>query len=190
MHDGTRHENDRSTNQTHARDSSKTCVQCLSPTRFTEFVVDQLEACGPITSKRMFGGVGIYAGDLFFAILDNDVLYLKVDDSNRADFERVGSGPFRPYGDDSEVMQYYNVPVDVLEDATELGRWAAKAIAVARAKKGGQAEAARACEEVGRGEAAGEEDDATCEKGEAPGAKGAAEIVQASASGRGGQERR
>jgi len=103
--------------------------------RFTEFVVDQLEACGSITSKRMFGGVGIYAADLFFAILDNDVLYLKVDDSNRADFERVGSGPFRPYGDDSEVMQYYNVPVDVLENATELGRWAAKAIAVARAKK-------------------------------------------------------
>jgi DNA transformation protein and related proteins len=105
--------------------------------RFTEFVVDQLEACGPITSRRMFGGVGIYAADLFFAILDNDVLYLKVDDSNRADFERVGSGPFRPYGDDSEVMQYYNVPVDVLEDATTLGRWAAKAIAVARAKKAG-----------------------------------------------------
>ena len=103
--------------------------------RFTEFVVDQLEACGPIASKRMFGGVGIYADDLFFALLDNDVLYLKVDDSNRADFEAAGTGPFRPYGDGGEVMQYYEVPVDVLEDATELGRWAAKAIAVARAKK-------------------------------------------------------
>jgi hypothetical protein len=32
-------------------------------------------------------------------------------------------------------MQYYEVPVGVLEDADELGRWAAKAIAVARAKK-------------------------------------------------------
>ena len=103
--------------------------------RFTEFVVDQLEACGPITSRRMFGGVGVYAGDLFFAILDNDLLYLKVDDSNRGDFERVGSGPFRPYGDDSEVMQYYNVPVSILEDADALTRWATKAIAVARAKK-------------------------------------------------------
>jgi DNA transformation protein and related proteins len=106
--------------------------------RFTEFVVDQLEACGLITSKRMFGGVGVYADDLFVAILDNDVLYLKVDDSNRGDFERVASGPFRPYGDDSEVMQYYNVPVSVLEDADALTRWAAKAIAVARAKKAGK----------------------------------------------------
>ena len=107
--------------------------------RFTAFVVDQLEACGPITARRMFGGVGIYSGDLFFAILDNDILYLKVDDSNRADFARVGSGPFRPYGDDSEVMQYYNVPADVLENADDLARWAVKAIAVARAKKAGKA---------------------------------------------------
>lgn len=106
--------------------------------RFIEFVVDQLDACGAITSKRMFGGVGIYAADLFFALLDDDVLYLKVDDSNRADFEAAGMGPFRPYGPGGEVMQYYEVPAGVLEDATELGRWAAKAIAVARAKKAGK----------------------------------------------------
>ena len=102
-----------------------------------DLVVDQTKACARITSRRMFGGVGIYAADLFFAILDNDVLYLKGDDSNRADFERVGSGPFRPYGDDSEVMQYYNVPVAILEDARSLSQWAAKAIAVARARKAG-----------------------------------------------------
>jgi DNA transformation protein len=101
--------------------------------RFIEFVVDQLEACGPIASKRMFGGVGLYAADLFFALLAGDVLYLKVDDSNRGDFEVAGAGPFRPYGDGGGVMQYYEVPVAVLEDADELGRWAAKAIAVARA---------------------------------------------------------
>jgi DNA transformation protein len=102
---------------------------------FIEFVVDQLEGCGPITWKRMFGGVGIYAADVFFAILTNDVLYLKVDGSNRGDFERAGSGPFRPYGDDSEVMQYYNVPVAVLEAADDLLPWARKAIAVAKAAR-------------------------------------------------------
>jgi len=103
--------------------------------RFIEFVVDQLEACGPITSRRMFGGVGIYAADVFFALVDNDVLYLKVDDSNRPDFVAAGTGPFRPYGAGGEVMQYYEVPAGVLENAVELGRWAAKAMAVARAKK-------------------------------------------------------
>ena len=109
--------------------------------RFVEFVLDQLEASGPITSRRMFGGVGIYTGDLFFALLSNDVLYLKADDSNRADFEAAGTGPFRPYGEGGQVMQYYEVPADVLEDAAELCRWAAKAIEVARATKKAKAPA-------------------------------------------------
>jgi DNA transformation protein and related proteins len=102
---------------------------------FVAYVVEQLEPVGAITPRRMFGGVGVYAGDLFFALIDDDVLYFKVDDSNRGDFERAGSGPFRPYGPGGEVMQYYTVPALVLEDADELARWAAKAIAVARAKK-------------------------------------------------------
>jgi DNA transformation protein len=102
---------------------------------FISFVVEQLEGAGAITTKRMFGGVGIYAGDLFFALLSRDVLYLKVDDSNRADFEAAGTGPFSPYGPGGETMQYYEVPAEVLEDADELCRWAAKAMVVARAKK-------------------------------------------------------
>jgi DNA transformation protein and related proteins len=110
---------------------------------FLAFVLEQLDAVGPMTAKRMFGGVGIYAGDLFFALLDDDVLYLKVDDSNRADFEAAGAGPFRPSGPGGEVMQYYNVPVSVLEDADELGRWAEKSIAVARAKKASKPRAGR-----------------------------------------------
>ncbi|HEY2153657.1 MAG TPA: TfoX/Sxy family protein [Vicinamibacterales bacterium] len=102
---------------------------------FTAFVVEQLDSVGAITPKRMFGGVGIYADGIFFAILDNDRLFLKVDDSNRADFIAAGKGPFQPYGPGGETMQYYEVPVAVLEDVDELGRWAAKAIAVAVAKK-------------------------------------------------------
>jgi len=102
---------------------------------FTDFVVEQLDGCGPITTKRMFGGVGIYSGDVFFAIIADDVLYLKVDDSNRKDFVRAGSGPFRPYGDERETMGYYNVPVSVFEDADELARWGRKSIAVATARK-------------------------------------------------------
>jgi DNA transformation protein len=80
----------------------------------------------------MFGGVGIYAGELFFALIADDTLYFKVDDSNRPEFEARGMGPFRPYGDDGEVMQYYRVPEDLLEDTEVLGTGAEKAISVAR----------------------------------------------------------
>ena len=102
---------------------------------FTDFVVEQLEGCGVISTKRMFGGVGIYCGETFFALIDNDILYLKVDDVTRPDFEALGSQPFRPYGDDRETMQYYNVPASILEDAAELTKWGRKALAAAERKK-------------------------------------------------------
>ena len=102
---------------------------------FTDFVVEQLDGCGVISTKRMFGGVGIYCGDTFFALIDNDVLYLKVDDINRPQFERAGSGPFKPYGEDGEAMQYYNVPAAVLENADELAKWGRTAIEAAKRKK-------------------------------------------------------
>jgi DNA transformation protein len=79
----------------------------------------------------MFGGVGVYAADLFFALLADDTLYFKVDDQTRPDFEHRGMTPFQPYGEGGEVMQYYEVPADVLEDPVLLSSWVEAAIAVA-----------------------------------------------------------
>jgi len=95
-------------------------------------VLDQLEDLGDLTSKKMFGGVGLYCRGLFFGIIARDELYLKVDDRNRSDYQRAGMRPFKPYRDRPGTMRYYKVPLDVLESAPELGRWARKAIGVAR----------------------------------------------------------
>ena len=102
---------------------------------FAAFVVEQLEGCGPIVTRRMFGGLGVYSGETFFAIIDDDILYLKADDTTREDFVRAGGQPFRPYGDDRESFNYYEVPVAVLEDASELAKWGRRSIAVAIAAK-------------------------------------------------------
>lgn len=102
---------------------------------FRTFVIDQLGRVVPrIRARSMFGGVGIYAGDLFFALLADDTLYFKVDDSNRPDFKALGMSPFLPYGDEREVMQYYQVPADLLDDPDALRPWAEKSIAVAATK--------------------------------------------------------
>jgi DNA transformation protein len=102
---------------------------------FRTFVVDQLSRVVPqVRARSMFGGVGIYADKLFFALIADDTLYFKVDDSNRPDFERQGMRPFQPYGEGGEVMQYYQVPADLLEDSDALLGWAEKAIAVAAKK--------------------------------------------------------
>ena len=91
----------------------------------------------PVTAKSMFGGVGIYAQGLFFALVAEDRLYFKVDDATRPDFERFGMEPFRPFGEDS-AMGYYEVPADVVEDADQLASWVAKAIDVAGKAKSGK----------------------------------------------------
>jgi DNA transformation protein len=108
----------------------------VSPS-FRTFILEQLgRSVRDIRARNMFGGVGIYGDGFFFALIDEDTLYFKVDESNRPDFEARGMGPFQPYGEDGETMGYYRVPEDLLEDAEVLGEWAEEAISVARRKKG------------------------------------------------------
>ncbi|MDI1445270.1 TfoX/Sxy family protein [Polyangium sp. 6x1] len=103
---------------------------------YIDYVLEQLRPFGPVTPKRMFGGAGLYRDGLCFALIDNDALYFKVDEQNRADYVGRGRGPFRPYPDKPEYeMGYYDVPGDVLDAPEELARWAEKALAVAAAKK-------------------------------------------------------
>ena len=102
----------------------------VSP-EYRDYVLEQLARVTPVTSRSMFGGVGIYADGLFFALMDDDNLYLKVDDGNRGDFEAIGSEPFRPFGDE-RAMQYYELPADVLEDVDALRGWVEGALDVAR----------------------------------------------------------
>jgi DNA transformation protein len=101
---------------------------------FRDFVLEQLRRVAPVTSRAMFGGVGIYANGIFFALIDDDVVYFKADDETRADFIAAGSKAFSPYGDDNYSMQYYELPADVLEDEEALTSWMRKSLDAARRK--------------------------------------------------------
>ena len=98
---------------------------------FKDYVLAQFEELGDVTARAMFGGIGLYKGDLFFGIVAGDVLYLKADDENRPAFEKAGMPPFQPFEGRSGTMQYYQVPVEVLESPTELAKWAKASVAVA-----------------------------------------------------------
>src|SRR5215469_16084702 len=104
---------------------------------YREFVLEQLGRVTPVTGRSMFGGVGIYAHGLFFALIAEDRLYFKVDDATRREFEKRGMEPFRPFGEDS-AMGYYEVPADAVEDVNHLETWMRKAIDVATAAKRGK----------------------------------------------------
>lgn len=100
---------------------------------YRTFVLEQLNRALPsVRARSMFGGVGLYAGDVFFALIADDVVYLRTDESSRAEFESLGMEPFRPFAEHGPVMSYYQLPEEILEDADELRRWADRAIAGAR----------------------------------------------------------
>jgi DNA transformation protein len=99
---------------------------------YLTFVLDQLRSVLPaVRERRMFGAYGLYAGELFFAVVDDDALYLKVDDETRGDYERRGMPPFQPM-EGMASMNYSQLPEELLEETEALRPWVERAIEVAR----------------------------------------------------------
>lgn len=107
-------------------------------TEYVNWLLDQLSSLGSLRVKAMFGAYGIYCDELFFAIISDDVLYVKVDDTNRSEFLAEGLQAFSyPMKDGSfNQLSYYPLPEEVFENTELLRVWAHKGIAAAlRAKK-------------------------------------------------------
>ena len=102
---------------------------------FIEYILDQFSTWDDVTARKMFGGAGLYHDGKMFGLIADDVAYLKVDASNKKDFEDAGSAPFKPYADKPVVMSYYEIPPDVLENSEELIKWAEKSLAIQKKKK-------------------------------------------------------
>ena len=106
-----------------------------------DFIRDLFAPFGPVTVRRMFSGAGIFADGLMFGLVVRDVIYLKVDDANRSDFEREGSAPFtytrgKKSGRPSQhALPYWRLPERLYDDADELALWARRAFAAAERKK-------------------------------------------------------
>jgi DNA transformation protein and related proteins len=104
---------------------------------YRTYIVEQLAALPALSTRRMFGGLGIYSDAWFFALIDDDVLFFKVDDSNRDDYVSRGMKAFMPFPGQPS-LGYFQVPPDVIEEAEELARWARRSVDVAKNKKGPQ----------------------------------------------------
>ena len=96
-----------------------------------ESLINQFAALGDITSRPLFGGVGLYWNNVIFAIVFGEKLYLKVDEQSRDDFVRKGMGPFRP-NERQTLKSYYEVPPDVVTETENLLSWVKEAIRAAQ----------------------------------------------------------
>jgi len=108
---------------------------------FHDHVVRDLLAHLPeITSRVMFGGWGLYQSGVIFGIIAGGELYFKVDDTNRADFERSGSQPF-VYAQGNRkpaAMSYWAVPGEIMEHKEKLREWVERSARVSRRARRGK----------------------------------------------------
>lgn len=104
---------------------------------FKDFIKDQLGAFGSVRIRNMFGGAGVYAGDVMFGLIAADTFYLKADETTKAAFEEEGMRPFAytAKGGKSVAMSYWEAPPRLLEDPGELAEWAREAHRIACAAK-------------------------------------------------------
>ena len=102
---------------------------------FVEYALRQLRILGPVFARPMFGMHGLYCEERIFAVIDDDVLYFKVDESTRPDYVAAGMGPFAPLAGKKTGGKYYELPLDVLESREKLALWGKRALAAAGAPR-------------------------------------------------------
>lgn len=103
---------------------------------FLRFVRECLADLGPVTTRGMFGGAGVYADGVMFGLVASDVLYFKVDAETALAYEAEGARPFTYDGKSKSVqMSYWQVPDRLFDDGQEMIAWAQQALNVARRAK-------------------------------------------------------
>lgn len=90
-------------------------------------VLAHLAGMARMSSRRMFGGIGLHAGARLFGIVWKGDVYLRADDGMRRSLAQGGGAPFRPYR--GVVTAYWSLPAAVLGDKRRMRAWARRAIA-------------------------------------------------------------
>lgn len=100
---------------------------------FVEFLLEQLSPLGDVSARRMFSGLGLYLNGRIFALMFEDAIYFKTDDTSRPEFEAAGLRPFSYDRADRTVTvtSYYEPPAGAIDNPELLCGWARQAIEAA-----------------------------------------------------------
>jgi DNA transformation protein len=100
--------------------------------QYLAYILEQLEGVAGLRSRRMFSGVGLYSGDLFFGLIHDDTLFFKTDGGTSGEYIARGMPRFMPFATRPEaILAYHQVPADIIEDNEALQAWARGAVSVA-----------------------------------------------------------
>jgi DNA transformation protein len=99
--------------------------QTAAGAAFVEGLMPRLTPLREVTSRKMFGGYGLFQnGKMFGLVTSSAEFFLKADQSNMARFKRARSPQHGK-------MPYFRVPKRVLADDTALLDWARSAVKAA-----------------------------------------------------------
>jgi DNA transformation protein len=105
------------------------------------FAVELFSGMGHVEARRMFGGAGLYARGVMFALVDDEVIYLKVDEALKADLATLAARPWvytlskGPKAGIPQETSYWSVPEAALDDPHEACAWGLRSLGVAEALK-------------------------------------------------------
>lgn len=91
---------------------------------YIEYVKDLLSSFSSLIFKRMFGGYGVFKGNIMVALIAYNELYLKADDESAKYFSSCGSEPFTyKRGEKIIALSYWKLTPEVQEDQELLKEW-------------------------------------------------------------------
>jgi DNA transformation protein and related proteins len=106
---------------------------------FLDYLHELFADLGPISTRAMFGGHGVYFDGRIVGIVIDEAVYLKVDDATRAAFEAAGCAPFvYSSGGKTVAMSYWSVPAEAMDSAQAFLPWARRAHEAAMRKPVGR----------------------------------------------------
>lgn len=102
------------------------------PNEFVDYVLEIMSHWATVSSRKMFGGYGLYREGVMFSLVADEVLYLKTDAASVTQFERAGSLPFVYQSATRSVqMSYWSAPAESVESPAEMRDWCQLAYAAA-----------------------------------------------------------
>ena len=109
-----------------------------SDEQFVTEVIDRFCMVDPVSSRKMFGGHGIFHNGLMIALIADNELYLKADKESEHWFNEQGLAAFsyQKAGGKVYKMSYFQASESFFEDDEETRIWMQRAIdAAARAPR-------------------------------------------------------
>lgn len=107
---------------------------------FVENLKEVLSPFGKVEASAMFGGHGLYHDGLMFALVADEVLYLKADEQSAKRFADLGLAQFEYVKAGKRMrMTYWEAPEAIFDDPQQAREWASlaydAALRASRAKK-------------------------------------------------------